>query len=126
MDHGAWDPRRTRPSSVEHCIDKVFGDVGAVFLSKSKEPRRNGAMPTFRYYEVLPSHPPRSCCISRRDRRLDLLKRFKHSKATLHYSRIQHLDPALLPEVAPGQSRHILGATQVDRKLYQAWPVEPS
>ena len=72
---------------------KVFSDVRAAFMSKSKEPRRNGAMPTLTYYEVLPSQRPRSCCISRRGRRLDLLKRFKHSKATPHYSRIQHIEP---------------------------------
>ena len=108
MDHGARDPCRTRPSSVDF-TSTLFGDVATDFLSKSKEPRRNGAMPTFTYYEVLPSQRPRSCCISRRSRSLDQLKRFKHSKATLHYSRIQHLEPALLPEVAQGQSRHILG-----------------
>ena len=32
MDHGAWDPRRTRPSSVELCFDTVFGDVGGSLL----------------------------------------------------------------------------------------------
>ena len=32
MDHEAWDPRTTRPSSVEICFDTVFGDVGDSLL----------------------------------------------------------------------------------------------
>ena len=44
-----------RPSSVKLCFKKVLGDVRAAFMSKSREPRRNGAMQAFTYYDVLPT-----------------------------------------------------------------------
>ena len=44
-----------RPSSVKLCFKKVLGDVRAAFMSKSREPRRNGAMQTFTYYDALPT-----------------------------------------------------------------------
>ena len=51
-------------------------------MSKSKEPRRNGTMPTLTYYKILPSQRPRSCCISRRGRRPDPLKHSNDSETT--------------------------------------------
>ena len=53
-DHRPLELAR-RQSLVNLCSDKVFGDVRGAFLSKSKEPRRNGAMQTFPYYDVLPT-----------------------------------------------------------------------
>ena len=45
----------TASSSMKLCFKKVLGDVRAAFMSKSKEPRRNGAMQAFTYYDVLPT-----------------------------------------------------------------------
>ena len=37
------------------CFKKALGDVRVAFMPKSREPRRNGAMQTFTYYDVLPT-----------------------------------------------------------------------
>ena len=52
---GRSPPTGTHPSAVKLCFKKASSDVRAAFMSKSKEPRRNGAMRTFTYYDVLPT-----------------------------------------------------------------------
>ena len=37
------------------CFNKALGDVRVAFMPKSREPRRNGAMQAFTYYDVLPT-----------------------------------------------------------------------
>ena len=37
------------------CFKKTLGDVRVAFMPKSREPRRNGAMQAFTYYDVLPT-----------------------------------------------------------------------